>query len=54
MNEKVDMKRGCERRSFSFLQLWNGKITTLYTVYIKVQILYFCMMGTLREKGDKL
>ena len=34
MNEKVDMKEGCERSSF-FLQLWNGKIITLYTVYIK-------------------
>ncbi len=34
MNEKVDMKEGCERRSFLF-ELWNGKIITLYTVYIK-------------------
>ena len=34
MNEKVDMKRAVKGALF-FLQLWNGKIITLYTVYIK-------------------
>ena len=37
MKEKVDMKEGCERRSFLFatVEWWNGKIITLYTVYIR-------------------
>ena len=45
MNEKVDMKEGCERRSFLFATVEWQDNNVIYSVY-SVKILYFCMMGT--------
>ena len=44
MNEKVDVKEGCERLSFLFVAVKWQDNNVIYTVYY-VQILYLCMMG---------
>lgn len=44
MNEKVNMKEGCERLSFLFVAVKWQDNNVIYTVYY-VQILYLCMMG---------
>ena len=44
LNEKVDMKEGCERLSFLFVAVKWQDNNVIYTVYY-VQILYLCMMG---------
>ena len=43
MNEKVDMKEGCERRSFLFATVEWQDNNVIYIVYY-VQILHLCMM----------
>ena len=43
MNEKVNMKEGCERLSFFVATKWQDN-NVIYIVYY-VQILYLCMMG---------
>ena len=45
MNEKVDMKEGCERRSFLFATVEWRDNNVIYSVY-QVKLLYFCMLGT--------
>lgn len=44
MNEKVDVKEGCERLSFLLVAVKWQDNNVIYTVYY-VQILYLCMMG---------
>lgn len=44
MNEKVDMKEGCEWLSFLFATVEWQDNNVIYSAYY-VQILYLCMMG---------